>query len=269
MNQYLQLSNTEIRKNHLHLGTLGTRIATVLLNQFHADNLPPNTRLPSESMIAEHFQVSRTVVREAIAILKKDGVLDSRKGSGTFISESFKANPNIVNDASEQSAHALQNIIEVRRGIESEIAALAAIRRTPGQLADIEEALQKIKKVTDAGHSGVEEDVQFHLLIAQATGNPYWLKFVDTFSYSLRAATSVTRANEDRRLDFAQQVQEEHEQIVAAIASGDPDKARKAASIHMINAAERLRLADRSFWKEEGSVLAREIVEIAPKKTIG
>lgn len=260
MNQYLQLGNTDIKKNPLQLGTLGMRIASVLLNQFHADNLSPNTRLPSESMIAKHFQVSRTVVREAIAILKNDGVLDSRKGSGTFINENFKANPELVNEVTEQSAHALQNIIEVRRGIESEIAALAALRRTPGQLAEIEDALNKIQKVTQAGQSGVEEDVRFHQLIAQATGNPYWLKFVDTFSYSLRAATSVTRANEDRRLDFAQQVQKEHEQIVVAIASGNSEEARKAASTHMINAAERLRLADRSFWKEEGGVLARDIV---------
>jgi GntR family transcriptional repressor for pyruvate dehydrogenase complex len=265
MSQHLKLGNTDIKKNLLQLGTLGIRIASTLLNQFHIDNLPPNTRLPSESIIAKHFHVSRTVVREAIAILKKDGVLESRRGSGTFISENFKANPDIANEVTEQSAHALQNIIEVRRGIESEIAALAALRRTPGQLSDIEDALQKIKHVTDAGQSGVEEDVHFHLLIAQATGNPYWLKFVDTFSYSLRGATSVTRANEDRRLDFAQQVQEEHEQIVAAIASGNPEEARLAASRHMINAAERLRLADRSFWKEEGSVLARNIVESSSK----
>lgn len=241
------------------------RIADTLLIQFHTDNLGPNTRLPSESVIAKHFGVSRTVVREAIAILKKDRILDSRRGSGTFINEKFKANPDIDQEVTEQSVHALQNIIEVRRGIESEIAALAAIRRTPGQLSDIEDALRKIKKVTDAGHSGVEEDVRFHMLIAQATGNPYWLKFVDTFAYSLRSATSVTRANEDRRLDFAQQVQEEHEQIVAAIASGDPEAARLAASKHMINAAERLKLADRSFWKEEGSALARDIFDKTPK----
>ena len=264
MSQFLKLADVEIKKTHFSAGNLGTRIANTLLNQFHADNLNPNTRLPSESVIAKHFKVSRTVVREAIAILKKDEILQSRKGSGTFIGEKFKPNPELVNEVAEQSVHALQNIIEVRRGVESEIAALAAIRRTPGQLSDIEEALRKIKKVTDAGQNGVEEDVRFHMLIAQATGNPYWLKFVDTFSYSLRAATSVTRANEDRRLDFAQQVQEEHEAIVAAIASGDADQARLAASIHMINAAERLKLADRSFWKEEGSALARDIVGNTP-----
>lgn len=265
MSQLLKLADVDIKKTHFSTGNLGTRIANTLLNQFHADNLAPHTRLPSESIIAKHFKVSRTVVREAIAILKQDGILESRKGSGTFIGEKFKPNPEMVKEVTEQSVHALLNIIEVRRGIESEIAALAAIRRTPGQLSDIEEALGKIQKVTDAGMSGVEEDVRFHMLIAQATGNPYWLKFVNTFSYSLRAATTVTRANEDRRLDFAQQVQEEHEAIVAAIAAGDAEEARLAASRHMINAAERLKLADRSFWKEEGSALARDIVDNAPK----
>lgn len=264
MTLLIKLPTAEIKKTHFVEGSLGVRIAHLLLNQFHIDNLAPNTRLPSESFIARHFKVSRTVVREAIAILKKDEVLQSRKGSGTFIGEKFRARPGKANEVTEQSAHALQNIIEVRRGIESEIAALAAIRRTPGQLSDIEEALRKIKQVTDAGHNGVEEDVRFHMLIAQATGNPYWLKFVDTFSYSLRSATSVTRANEDRRLDFAQQVQEEHEAIVAAISSGDANLARDAASKHMINAAKRLKLADKQFWEEEGSALAREIVDNNP-----
>jgi GntR family transcriptional repressor for pyruvate dehydrogenase complex len=265
MTQPLTLAEMQIKRGHPSGESFGARIANVLLNQFHSDNLLPNTRLPSEQSIAKHFKVSRTVIRQAISILKKNGVLESRKGSGTFISQTFVPNPEIINQTAEQSVHALQNIIEVRKGVESEVAALAALRRTPGQLADIEDALKQIQKATQAGQNGVEEDVQFHLLIAQATGNPYWLKFVDTFSYSLRAATRVTRANEDRRLDFAQQVQEEHEQIVAAIASGNPDKARKAANAHMVNAAERLRLADRTFWKEEGSVLAKDIVEITPK----
>jgi len=265
MSQFLELANIEIKKSHFSAGGLGSRIANTLLTQFHANNLSPRTRLPSESTIAKHFKVSRTVVREAIATLKNDGVLESRKGSGTFIGEKFKPNPEMVNEVTEQSVHALQNIIEVRRGIESEIAALAAVRRTPGQLSDIEDALKKIEKATNAGECGVEEDVRFHMLIAQATGNLYWLKFVDTFSYSLRAATSVTRANEDRRVDFALQVQEEHEAIVAAISSGNADLARQAASRHMINAAERLKFADRSFWKEEGSALARDIVENIPK----
>jgi len=260
MTAFLELTAVEIKKVPFSTGTLGVRVASNLLNKIHADNLPPHTRLPSEAVIAKHFKVSRTVVRDAIAILKKEGILESRRGSGTFISEQFKPNPEKDHELTEQSVHALLNIIEVRRGIESEIAALAALRRTPGQLSDIENALLKIKQVTDAGQSGVEEDVRFHMLIAQATGNPYWLEFVDTFSYSLRSATSVTRANEDRRLDFAQQVQKEHEQIVSAIAQSDPELARLAASQHMLHAAERLKLADRSFWEEAGSALARDIV---------
>jgi GntR family transcriptional repressor for pyruvate dehydrogenase complex len=266
MDPFFNLAEIQIKKGYASTENFGVRIANALLNQFHSDNLIPNTRLPSESAIAKHFKVSRTVIRQAIAILKMNGVLESRKGSGTFISQMFSPDPEMINETAEESVHALQNILEVRRGIESEIAALAALRRTPGQLAEIEDALKKIQKVTEAGHSGVEEDVRFHMLIAQATGNPYWLKFVDTFSYSLRAATSVTRANEDRRLDFAQQVQEEHEAIVAAIAAGNTELARLAANKHMVNAAERLKLADRSFWKEEGAALARDIVEQSPKR---
>ncbi len=260
MQHFLSLPDVEFKKQSFATGTLGVRVASHLQQKIHADHLKPSTRLPSETFIAQHFKVSRSVVREAIALLKKDGILESRKGSGTFISENFRPNPVNDSELAEQSVHALLNLIEVRRGLESETAALAAIRRTPGQLAEIEDALRKIEEATIVGESGVEEDVRFHMLIAQATGNPYWVKFVDMLSNSLRSATRVTRANEDRRADFAQQVQEEHEQIVAAIEAGNPDVARLAASAHMIHAAERVKLADRNFWRGTGGELVRNIV---------
>ena len=239
------------------VGTLGSRVADKLLQKIRFDGLAPGTRLPSEQAMAQHFGVSRTVVREAIALLKAEGILSTRKGSGAFILDDLHA---AKDDAlTEQSVQSLLNLIEVRRGLESETAALAAVRRTPGQLAEIEHALRRIREAAAAGVSGVEEDVRFHLSIAEATGNPYWIKFVEMFAQPTRLAIKVTRANEARRADFSSQVHQEHEKIVSAIAASDPKLAAIAAAEHMTNAAERVRLADREFWSGDGGELARNL----------
>jgi DNA-binding FadR family transcriptional regulator len=209
--------------------------------------------------MATHFGVSRSVVREAIALLKEEGMLNTRKGSGAFICNVDHGQADRQDAQTEQSVQSLLNLIEVRRGLEAETAALAALRRTPAQLADIEHALRRIEDAVASGVSGVEEDVRFHLSIAEATGNPYWVKFVEMFAQPTRSAVKVTRANEARRADFSNQVRQEHEKIVTAIAAGDPELARAAATEHMVRAAERVRQADREFWRGTGGELARSL----------
>ena len=240
-------------------GSLASRVAERLVNKIRDDDLAPGTRLPSEQAMAQHFGVSRTVIREAIALLKAEGLLETRKGSGAFV-----CNPDVAKTfgggrLTDESIQSLLNLIEVRRGIEAETAALAAIRRSPGQLAEIEHALRLIAEAVASGADGVEEDARFHRCIAAATGNPYWVRFIEMFAQPIRSAVKVTRANEARREDFARQVMAEHEKIVAAIASGDPDAARSAAAEHMEHAVERIRSADRDFWRGEGGEYARHL----------
>lgn len=241
-------------------GTLGERVAERLLRKIRDEGLAPGSRLPSEQAMAEHFGVSRTVVRDAIALLKADGLLETRKGSGAFVCASDAAALFRPDRLTEQSIQSLLNIIEVRGCIEAEMAALAAVRRSPGQLADIEYALRKVEESAAAGSDGVEEDAKFHQTIAVATGNPTWVRFVDMFADSIRSGVKVTRANEARRKDFTGQVQTEHEAIVNAIAARDPEAARAAAKAHMEHAAQRVRQADREFWRGQGGELARRLV---------
>jgi DNA-binding FadR family transcriptional regulator len=240
-------------------GSLASRVAERLLSKIRDDDLAPGTRLPSEQAMAQHFGVSRTVIREAIAILKTDGLLETRKGSGAFV-----CNPDVAQTLgggrlTDESLQALLNLIEVRRGVESETAALAAVRRSPGQLAEIEYSLRRIADAVASGADGVEEDARFHRTIAAATGNPYWVRFIEMFAQPIRSAVKVTRANEARRGDFTSQVMAEHAKIVAAIAAGDPDAARAAAAEHMEHAAQRLRSADLEFWRGEGGEYARHL----------
>lgn len=243
-------------------GSLSQRVGKILSQKIHSNALPLGARLPSENAMAQHFQVSRTVIREAIASLRAEGLVETRQGSGAFVRRPTAPVGMDFDALTQESARSLLDLIEVRRGVEAEMAALAAARRSSKQLTEIKRALSRIEKAVAAGQDGVEEDVDFHLSIAGATGNPQWVKLAGFFSQQVRMAVKVTRANEARRAEFAQQVCAEHEQIVAAIAARDPERARVAAATHMERAARRVTAADREFWNSEGGEFARRLAGV-------
>jgi len=192
--------------------------------------------------------VSRTVIREAISRLKSDGLIQTRQGRGAFVRADRLDVPYRIDLDAEDLMSSLLHIIELRQGLGAEIAFLAAGRRTREQMATIKRALLDIQRAVKAGRDAVPEDLNFHLSIAKATGNPLFpelLRFLGRFLY---AAVRVTRANEDRRREFSEQVRGEHAAIAEAIQRQDPEAAATAAKKHMLNAAVRLKLADSEFW---------------------
>lgn len=258
----LNLGGTGLDAGAMAGASLSARVASMLTRKIRDEQLPAGTRLPTENAMAQHFGVSRTVIREAIMTLKAEGMVETRQGLGAFVR--VPANEEAafhVDPLTRESKDNLLGLIEVRRGIEAEIAALAAVRRSEAQIAEIRDAWLQIEKAVAAGGDGVEEDVRFHLAIAHATGNAYWVKLVEMFAPQLKVAVSVTRANEARRDDYAQNVRDEHEKIVAAIAAGDPSAARAMAIEHMGRAAERVSTADHEFWVKGGGVHARGLTE--------
>ncbi len=241
--------------------SLSARVATVLLNKIQGENLPAGARLPTENAMAQHFGVSRTVIREAIMTLKAEGVVETHQGRGAFVRRPVNDGSFLMDPLTTKSISNLLGLIEVRRGIESEVASLAALRRDAAQVEDIRRAKARIDEAVAAGGDGVDEDVGFHLAIARATGNHYWVKLVEMFTHQIRSAIAVTRANEARRADFALEVKAEHDRIVDAIVGRDPAAARAAATDHMQRAAERVAAADHEFWTREGGEYARRLAE--------
>lgn len=217
---------------------------------------PVGSKLPSEQAIADDFQVSRTVVREAVTRLKADGLVETRKGTAARVRASNVRSENGL--SIPRSIDGLLGFLEVRRSIEAEMAALAAERRTQQQCSEIRTALRAISLSQKAGGPGVEEDLEFHLAIGRATSNAYWNQFVRLFAEPMRAAIRLTRANEARRGDFAAAVADEHQGIYEAIRQRNPEAARAAARRHLENAAARVLLADGAFWQQEGGTLAAD-----------
>ena len=176
--------------------------------------------------------------------LRQDGIVEARQGSGVFVT-SATGNRALRIDAAElRSLDAVLHIVELRRALETEIAAQAAARRKSATWPPSTRRWPRSPAVA-AGGDGVQEDVAFHRSIAHATGNPYFLTTLTFVSQFLVAATRITRGNEARHADQMRAVLQEHAAIVEAIRGQDVEGAREAARVHMVNAAKRLSLAHR------------------------
>jgi GntR family transcriptional repressor for pyruvate dehydrogenase complex len=219
---------------------LSDRLATRLAQQLESGALRPGDRLPTEQTLALAHGVSRTVVREAVHQLKSRGLLRSRQGSGVFVAQPPANLPLAFDPSVLESVEAVVHVVEVRRVLEGEIAALAAQRATRAQVTGLRKALAAIDAAVAAGRDGVAEDLAFHCAIGEATGNPQFGRLLGFFEQYLREGIRITRGNEARHEGFMEAVRAEHRAILDAIAAGDAPMARRRATEHILHAARRL-----------------------------
>ena len=219
---------------------LSDRLAVLLGGQIDAGSLQPGDRLPTEQQLALIYGVSRTVVREAVHQLKSRQLVVSRQGSGVFVAPTPAQQPLMFDPTVLESVQAVVQVVEVRRVLEAEIAALAAERASRAQVAAMRRALKAIDVAAAAGQDGVAEDLAFHRAIGDATGNPQFRLLLGFLEQYLRAGMRITRANEARRGDFMQAVRLEHRAIFDAIAARDPAMARRRAREHLVRSERRL-----------------------------
>lgn len=222
---------------------LAERLAKRLIEAIQEGRLAAGSRLPTEQALCEQYGVSRTVVREAISMLKREGMVASRQGSGTYVT----ANPSVALRLAPPQGNfeAVVEILEIRSALEIKAAELAAKRRTNAQLRAMRNALAELDEAVERGEDGVREDLAFHRSIVLATGNQHFVETIDFLHQLLQQAISITRRNEARNREYMRQVDQEHLALVEAIAAGDGEAARHAASLHLQNAEGRLREARR------------------------
>ena len=219
---------------------LSDRLARRLMQQIENGALKPGDRLPTEAQLAATHGVSRSVVREAVHQIKSRGLLRSRQGSGVYVAPVPQNRALAFDPTVLESVEAVVQVVELRRVLEGEMAALAAQRITRAQLAGLRRTLQAIDAASDAGGDAVDEDMAFHRAIGESTGNPQFGRLLGFLEQYLREAMRVTKGNEARRDDWMHQVRAEHRAIVDAIAAGDPAAARRAAIAHLQRGEARL-----------------------------
>ena len=229
------------RKKHRNLAQ---GVVEEISNSIQQGLLKPGDKLPTESAIMGLHGVSRTVVREAISHLQAAGLVQTRHGIGTFVLERPQGSLGIVTDSIVTVLDVLA-ILELRISMETEAAWLAAARRTDQQAAEMGKALAAMQHSMAQGAASVEADVRFHQLIAQATGNRYFVEILGQLGNAIipRARVNTPGLAKDKPADYLERVNREHEDIYNAIVRKDPEAARAAMRTHLSNSRERLRQA--------------------------
>lgn len=225
--------------------SLAQEVVEALRAPIRDGRVEPGTKLPTEGEVMSAFGVSRTVVREALSQLQAAGLVTTRHGVGTFVvgrgdEAAFRLGP--------QQLETLRDVIEVlelRVGVESEAAGLAAQRRLPGNLATMRQALDEFSAAVEVGRDAVAPDFRFHREIARATQNAHFASLLDTLGARIipRARLDPAGIVDEERRDYLRRVNAEHESIYDAIARADADSARAAMRTHLSNSRERRRRA--------------------------
>jgi GntR family transcriptional repressor for pyruvate dehydrogenase complex len=222
---------------------LPARIADALTREITEGRLKPGDRLPTEQYLAENFGVSRNVVREAIAQLRSAGLVVSRQGLGSVVAESGGEPERGFHFDMEAGgdANTYQHVYELRLAIEMQAADFAARRGDAAALREVSETYERMRDAERWETEGVDLDIQFHLAIARASGNPLMQDAISYLTGGMRQTIVATRERSGEVIGEVKRLTlDEHAAIRDAIVARDPDRARAAMLAHITNAAHRL-----------------------------
>lgn len=218
---------------------LSDEVYDQLLGLLASGAWPPESRLPSEHELARRFAVSRPILRQALARLRAEGRVVSRKGAGSYVRE--VARPTGIAFGPLGSIPEVRRFLEFRCSVESEMAARATLAADAAARAAIRQAQLRLEQALAAGGPGVEEDIGFHRAIAQATGNRFFVETLASLAEQMAFGIRLTRELSGRPLqDRAAALAREHARIAEAIEAGDAEAARAAMQDHLASGIRRL-----------------------------
>lgn len=239
--------------------SLSQRVVDGVAARIRSGELAPGTKVPPEPALMREFGVSRSVVREAVSRLQANGLVHTRHGVGSFVLAVQADNPLPVQAQGDLLLRQKLAMLELRMSLEADAAALAAQRRTPAQLAAMEAALADFERQLSTGEGTAEADFRFHELLAQATGNEYFVLVLRSLSGATiprrphapsRAQRRPTAPRPARFGEPSPQLRsnkdvtaQEHRAVLDAVRRGDPALARAAMFLHLTNSRDRMQAA--------------------------
>ncbi len=219
------------------------RVYESLFHAIMTGKLTPDTRLPAEVQLASFFQVSRPVVRQALDRLRQDRLIQSIRGSGTYVRASDKAPQAPARPAPAPDMGHLLHGLELRLLVEPECAALAALRRTTADLARMQSMLTGFENAAANGDVAHHFDFGFHEAIGQASANPRLAQIVTSLEYDVSHAINLWRHMAQLKpWKRTQDAIDEHRIIFELIRQQDAEGARRAMRSHVEKA--RIRMLD-------------------------
>lgn len=230
-NQSLDLLATKPMYRAVKTSRLYEQIVQQVEDAILKGQLKPGDQLPAERDLAHSFGVSRTAVREAVKTLREKGLVEAYSGRGTFVtngtSHSIRQSLDLMIRINPLEGSA--NLAELRLVLEPEIAALAAARIEEQLLSTMREAVEEMDRSLRDPDAYVEADLDFHLALAEAAGNPLILSLLDSIVGLLREQRSRI-FNVD---GGPERGQFHHKRILAAVEQGNPEAAREAMRAHL------------------------------------
>jgi DNA-binding FadR family transcriptional regulator len=234
--------------------SLSARVVEAMAARIREGALKPGERMPTEPALMHEFGVSRSVVREALSRLQAGGLVRTHQGVGSFVLDPPPAASLPPADPESLNLQHKLAMLELRLSLESDAAALAAQRRSADQLAAMERALDDFDAQIATGEVTAEADFRFHELIAQATGNEYFvqvLRSLGSATIPRRPVRLARRAGGDKARRFGEPspllrsrkdvTAAEHRAVLDAIRRGDASSARAAMYLHLNNSRERMK----------------------------
>ncbi len=212
--------------------TLPDQIADQLFDYIAAESLKPGDLLPSTAKLSESFGVSRPVVREGLRSLASLGVIEIVNGKGAVIKPLDDRLLQVFFDRAVQLRDkSIIELMEVRKPLEVQSAFLATQRCTPKDLAKMDALVQAMAQSLGDLDTYAKLDVEFHLVIASATGNTMMYFLIGSIRESLEE--SILRGLHSRRTQAElDRVQQTHEMVYQGIQSGKPELAAEMMAIH-------------------------------------
>ena len=227
-------------------GRLADHPYNVLLHKIFTGEFREGDPLPTENALCALFEVSRPVVREALRRLREQGVIVSRRGSGSFVQKSPPAE--ISSAHAERKQREILESLEFRGAIEPQAAALAAERRQDSDLDAIQEAIDRYARVTLEGGPAAHLDFRFHLAVAAASRNRRFADAIAAVEQDISHGVNLSRfLSRFAHLERSRSVVADHARILAAIRQRRPEEARRAMRAHLENARLRIIEAQPAF----------------------
>ncbi|MFD0681272.1 MULTISPECIES: FadR/GntR family transcriptional regulator [unclassified Paenibacillus] len=219
-------------------------ISRELLHRIETGEFLPGSKLPTEMELGAQFGVSRVPIREALSVLRAAGVISSRQGGGSYVEERIGGSALLHHIRIENDdAGVIKHLFEMRKILEPEAAYLAAIRRTPEQLEQMHQALNRLEiESSDVDKIGTEADIEFHRTIILATQNPIMIQMMESLSALYERALEITLRPNLGLKEKRKAVYKEHQDIVLAIEMEEPELAKIQCAIHLKNAEKKLSL---------------------------
>lgn len=214
---------------------LGSQVEEELMNYILNEPVEIGEKIPNEFELAEKFGVGRSTIREAVKALVSKGILEVRRGAGTYVTGTSTREDDPLGLAKLGDKYKLAlELLDVRMMLEPEIAAMACGQITPEEKVRLRQLCDEVETLYISGQNHAKKDVGFHTCIAKCSRNRVVEVLVPIINTAVLTFVNLTQRQ------LMKETLETHRAITDSILKGDPVGARCAMNMHLTYNRQRI-----------------------------